>query len=349
MPTINNPSATDWQSALSAFPSASFLQSWAWGEFQAELGNNVVRVLLQDGGKNVGLAQTYVVKSKFDSFLYCPRGPLAHSEAALGELLQMLKQVAREQKVTYLLIEPDIGTTSYNQTVYNAQKLTPRAGFIQPHNTSMVSLLADLTTIEAQVRTSTRQCIKGAAKKHVTIVSFDDTAHWQDFANLLQITAARQGFIPHHQRYLQKQFEFLAQNAMAKLYLALLDGQPVAGAVMVYFNQTATYLHAASSDAGRSVGAAQLLVMTTIADAKNNGMTQYDFWGIAPLNQPEHPWAGISTFKRGFGGTDVHYPGAFVYPVRKVSYTLLGLITLIRRNRAFKSFQRILFRKSIKP
>ena len=93
MPTINNPSATDWQSALSAFPSASFLQSWAWGEFQAELGNNVVRVLLQDGGKNVGLAQTYVVKSKFDSFLYCPRGPLAHSEAALGELLQMLKQV----------------------------------------------------------------------------------------------------------------------------------------------------------------------------------------------------------------------------------------------------------------
>ena len=31
-------------------------------------------------------------------------------------------------------------------------------------------------------------------------------------------------------------------------------------------------------------------------------MKVHNFWGISPQDKPNHPWAGLSFFKRGFGG-----------------------------------------------
>jgi hypothetical protein len=47
-------------------------------------------------------------------------------------------------------------------------------------------------------------------------------------------------------------------------------------------------------------------IMNRVAAA---GCTCYDLYGTSPPGQPEHAWAGISAFKRKFGGVEVaHVP-----------------------------------------
>jgi len=47
--------------------------------------------------------------------------------------------------------------------------------------------------------------------------------------------------------------------------------------------------------------APHLLQWAAIKITKQLGYKYYDFWGIAPSDQPNHPWSGISRFKRGLG------------------------------------------------
>ena len=33
----------------------------------------------------------------------------------------------------------------------------------------------------------------------------------------------------------------------------------------------------------------------------------YNFWGVVPESEKNHPWAGLSLFKKGFGGKEKEY------------------------------------------
>jgi len=70
-----------------------------------------------------------------------------------------------------------------------------------------------------------------------------------------------------------------------------------------------------------------------IIAAKKAGCTQYDFWGIAPKNLPRHKWAGITRFKKGFGGQEQNYVGCldlvylpFWYPFYKIANLIKGSV-----------------------
>ena len=52
--------------------------------------------------------------------------------------------------------------------------------------------------------------------------------------------------------------------------------------------------------------------------------------GIAPENAPNHPWAGVTRFKLGFGGRAVDYPGTFDLPLNRLWYTLYSLVRRAR-------------------
>jgi lipid II:glycine glycyltransferase (peptidoglycan interpeptide bridge formation enzyme) len=61
-----------------------------------------------------------------------------------------------------------------------------------------------------------------------------------------------------------------------------------------------------------------------IIDAKEKGCTIFDFWGIAPTDDPNHKWSGITTFKKGFGGQIISNMHAYDYPIKKSLYNILA-------------------------
>ena len=65
-----------------------------------------------------------------------------------------------------------------------------------------------------------------------------------------------------------------------------------------------------------------LMQWEAIKEAKQRGCEEYNFWGIAPNDNKNHPWAGLSLFKKGFGGYRRDYVKTQDLPLSKV-YTLI--------------------------
>ncbi|MGL4987163.1 MAG: lipid II:glycine glycyltransferase FemX, partial [Treponemataceae bacterium] len=78
--------------------------------------------------------------------------------------------------------------------------------------------------------------------------------------------------------------------------------------------EEAVYLYGASSNEKRNLMPAYLLQWVAIKDAKESGCIQYDFYGIPPTDDINHPMHGLYRFKTGFGGRIVHRVGSFDIP-----------------------------------
>ena len=86
---------------------------------------------------------------------------------------------------------------------------------------------------------------------------------------------------------------------------------------------TRFYMQSATDSAYKKLPATVGLLTSALFDAKNSGLSTFDFWGIAPEGaSPDHPWAGFTTFKKSFGGYPVHYSGTYDFPLDHKKYSL---------------------------
>jgi lipid II:glycine glycyltransferase (peptidoglycan interpeptide bridge formation enzyme) len=90
------------------------------------------------------------------------------------------------------------------------------------------------------------------------------------------------------------------------LFFAEYEGVRLATALVIYFGPRATYFFGGSREIHRHVMAPYLLHFEVMCKAKALGHQWYDLWGIAPANEPDHPWKNFSIFKAKFGGEEVH-------------------------------------------
>lgn len=77
----------------------------------------------------------------------------------------------------------------------------------------------------------------------------------------------------------------------------------IAAGIYVFYNLVGLYYYGASTSDPeiRKHMAPYLLQWEAIREAKSRGCIIYDFLGIAPPDDMEHPLMGVSSFKEKFG------------------------------------------------
>lgn len=293
--------AEDWSRRVLASSHTPFQQSWEWGEFQASVGNAVQRFSLHEDG----YCQVIQKQLPYGMRLwYVPRSPRIHSEAELAEI----RKLAGREQVILLRFEPE--------------KALSRGREIEPVSPA-VSQITDLSQGEeallAAMHSKTRYDIRVAERKGVVVEESNDVEAW---LSLIHETTERNGFRAHPDEYYRK----MLACPIVKLFLAKHESRPLAGLIAVFYGDTVTYLHGASSNVEREVMAPYLLHWRLMLLAKGKGYTYYDWWGLNP-DDAAHPkykasWEGITRFKRRFGGELVEYPGTYEMPVRMLPYLL---------------------------
>lgn len=198
---------------------------------------------------------------------------------------------------------------------------------IQPPSTVILDITLPEDSILGQMKSKTRYNIRLAEKKGVAVryAGADEIDTWYE---MYKETAERDQIAIHERNYYSAPFDliksFSGPQPDMQLFLAYIDEKPAAGIIVAAYGKRATYLYGASNNYKRNYMPAYALQWEGISWAKRKGCTSYDFFGIPPTNDPDHPMHGLYRFKTGFGGSVIHRFGCWDYPVKPALYSLSG-------------------------
>lgn len=331
--------ARQWDGFVGAQPESQFLQSWAWGDFQAAVGRRVFRLGVLDHDRLIGAAQGILQDHGYGirSFsIY--RGPVLDAQLstesftqALEAILELTKACAREHGAAYLHIEPPYDGHAPAATLLNDRPGWRTVPSSQPVHSRLLSLGRRSADLLAAMHEKTRYNIRLAERKGVSVSLLTGQKDLDPFLALLHQTAHRDGITVHPDRYFQKMAEILAPKNFLTIFSTRFKGHVCAANLVYHFGDTVTYAHGASGNEDRNVMAPHLLQWEQIEWAEQLRARWYDFWGIAPNNASDkHPWAGITRFKQGFGGDARAYLPAMEKSLSGARYALVRLRRRLR-------------------
>ncbi len=306
-----------WEAFVLSRSEANFLQSWNWGVFHERLGKKVFRVAVVENEKIIAGALCVKEKAKRGTYLTIAGGPLCDWQnfSVIHFLFQELKILAAKEKCVFIRIRPQILDTSENQATAQKVGLLPSP----MHLTADLTLQLDLTKSEEEIlaamRKNTRYDIRRSEKMGIVIKISNDPEQIKSFYEQQLYLAKKHGFVPFGYQFLYEQFRTFAADGQAQLFHSYLGDELLASAFILFYNHEAVYHYGVSTVANEKLPGSYACQWAAIQWAKAHGGLRYNFWGIAPEDQPNHRFAGVSLFKRGFGGEEVHYLPAHDLPI----------------------------------
>lgn len=309
----------------------NFLQSPVWQKTNELIGHKVIVDKLD--GKN----DTYMIikNAKRGRYLEIPGGPVLDwkKDEKIAKAIQKMLQIAKQQRCAFVRVRPQLLDTPENRDILKSlgAKLSPM--HLAAEHTVILDLKKPEEELLAAMRRQTRYEVRRAMKLGIEVESGNSEALFQEFHRVQKDTATRQHFVPPDLKTLLAEREAFAKNA--KIYVAKTadEHQPIAYGLILIDGEEAEYYEAASTDLNRKLPGAYALQWQVIRDLKKAGILRYNLWGIAPPNQPHHRYAGVTTFKTGFGGEVVAYLPAHDFIVSKIKYAPDYLIETLRKKR----------------
>lgn len=325
----------------------SFLQSYAWGEWQESLGRKAYRYLItENDNKNetasprlnkpgskarndnfLMTAQFIEHKTPLGTYLYCPYGPIQESKVESEKLKVVLEKLIstikeKHPNILFTRLEPtyQLPTTHY--------KLIP-AEHVQPPQTLLLDITKTPEELLKSFHPKTRYNIKVAEKHNVAVHTF--TAPECSVIDLIMQTSERQHYRNHSREYIEKLWSFFAQNKSELTitgYIASVKSKSAASGLMVDFGTTRMYLFGGSNYSLRESMAPYKMHWQAIQDAKGKGFIAYDFGASETASGGN---GGFMRFKMGFNPEIKNFGGTWDIANRPIPYHAYTLLRKINR------------------
>ncbi|MCD6115026.1 peptidoglycan bridge formation glycyltransferase FemA/FemB family protein [bacterium] len=317
-----------WEGFLEDCYPKTFLQSWNWGEFSKSMGQKIWRLGVFEKEELLATCLAVKVNAKRGTFLMVEHGPNIklkiknskckitiqnskfqnHKLQILEAILKELKRIGKKEGVSFIRVCPIWERSEENEKVFEELGFRNAPIHIHPE----VSWILDLDKTEEELlygmRKTTRYLIRQAQKNpEIQIKKSQSLEDLEEFYKIYQETASRHHFVPFSFDYLKKELETFKKDNQILILLGKYKNDIVAGAVIVYWQNGAFYHHGASLRRYSKIPVSYLVQWEAIKEAKQRGCSFYSFWGIAPEDKPNHPWKGLTLFKRGFGGRKEEY------------------------------------------
>jgi peptidoglycan pentaglycine glycine transferase (the first glycine) len=337
-----------WDDFLAGEPWSPFLQSFAIGNVYKKLSQDIVRLQVIEDEKIVGIVFGHVVPARRGRHVAVPYGPVVHSTLPYQKRKEIAKMLikglhdrARQERCSFIRVSPwqeggkDVLITGIPSPLH---LLAEHIWYIDLRGHTEDELLS-------QMRKTTRNLIRRAEKDGVTVeASKNPNADLEHFLRLHEETRKRHHFTPYREEFFRAEVEEFAKDGHCTIYLARHEERVIATSIHIHMHGETSYHHGASEQS--KVPASYLLQWTAIKDAMKRGDRIYNFWGIAPTNptrsahvegeakekghKKNHPFAGVTLFKTGFGGTLMNLQHCHDIPL-SLGYYGTFLFEIVRR------------------
>lgn len=319
-----------WAEVIRKYPEANFLQSPAYRKMNELLGDKVI-VEDFDGQSH---ALMVVRAAKRGKYLEIPCGPLTDwgNTKNLQKIISTIKYIAEKEKCVFVRMRPQLPASSKNLALLGKLGLKKSPMHLAAEHTVMINLNKSEEELLAEMRRQTRYEVRRADKLGIKVISDNSEQAFKEFHKVQAETAKRQNFIPPNLKTLLAEREAFSNNAT--IYIAeTAEGEKIAYGLIIHDGKEGDYYEAASTPLNRKLPGAYALLWQAMKDLKGQGYERFNLWGIAPAGQPNHRYAGVTTFKTGFGGEVIEYVPAHDLVISKIGYLKDLIVETTRKKR----------------
>ncbi|MCL5410758.1 MAG: peptidoglycan bridge formation glycyltransferase FemA/FemB family protein [Patescibacteria group bacterium] len=308
----------------------SFFQTPEWEQFKLKTGYE----------KSYRINDVLVLQRNLPfgrSMLYSPMVSKAQIDSVQKEFIAKIREVAKENNAIFYRLELDIPQAQSSKiSVLNSQNFAKSFEEMQPENNWVVDISKEEKDILAVMKQKGRYNIRVAEKNNIKVTSSEKIGEELDiFYGLYSKTGKRKKVTFRGKAYFENLLDILGKIGYARVYAAKskINGKdaPLAAAIVIFYNKEALYLYGGSSDEYKNLMAPYLLHWKIMLDAKKRDVERYDFLGIAPTGDQSHPWAGITRFKKQFGGEQLDIAGSYDMIFKPIEYQMFKMAEKIRR------------------
>lgn len=311
------------------------LQGDVWRRIQEAEGHQVLR-----GWGSGWSAQAIVEQRGLGRYLYVPYGPVACDDITFNQAIDWLVSRACDTGSWFLRVEPPSPSgwleASTPEALSARRAVLQRRGFrraaqeVQPLRTRALDLSRSEDSLLQDMTGTNRTLHRSTAKRGVTIEASrapEDVRHLQ---RLVAATAERRGFRAHDDAHLETMARTALPDDTGTLFLARKEDEVISAVLTIDDGSARLFVHGASDPRHRKARAQQSLMVAAILDAREQGLEVADLFGIAPTDDPDHPWAGFTRYKASFGGHVLEHTGAWDLPLRPLPYRALRVRQAVR-------------------
>ncbi|MBQ2973567.1 MAG: peptidoglycan bridge formation glycyltransferase FemA/FemB family protein [Clostridia bacterium] len=309
-------SAAEFDAFVESHENGHFLQTSLWGKVKDDWKWFGV-ICKDEGGKITGTMGVLLRKiSKLPyHMMYAPRGPVCNfdDKETFSALIEAAKEEGKKYNAYELKIDKDvpIDNVEYRAiALSNGFKFKERTINFEDFQCRYVIRININGRTEDEVfaafHSDHRRKIRIALKNEVE-VKIHGSEKADVFYSLMKETCERDGFELRSAEYFAKILDCFGNKA--RLYLAYYQGEPIAGAISVFWGDKVWYFYGASSNSNRKVMPNYLMQWEMIKWAIEEGCRIYDFRGVAGVIDESNPLFGLYRFKHRFDGDYIEFMG----------------------------------------
>ncbi|HJX59376.1 MAG TPA: peptidoglycan bridge formation glycyltransferase FemA/FemB family protein [Patescibacteria group bacterium] len=291
------------QSEKEAFNKASShpLQSWEWGEFRKQSGNEVVRFArFNKGGVLLEAIQLTLHKIPLTNFKI---GMFIKGQEPNSETLEFLKDFARKNKLIFIKMEPNVRSNKKLTDILSSSGAVPGKTLFTP-TTFWINLKRSEEELLANFHPKTRYNIRIAIKNGVTVQENNSKSAFERYLELTGETVSRQGFYAHTENYHRLMWKSLKDAGIAHLLVATYHKKIITTWILFSWHDFLYYPYGASTEENKNVMANNLIMWEAIRFGKSLGLATFDLWG-------REEGKGFTRFKEGYGPEVIEFLGTW--------------------------------------
>ena len=282
----------------------------------------------------VGGSLIVSVHAKRGNFLFLPYGPIIDYEDAnvFTDLMLFIRNLAKQSGYDFIRVSPFIDEKKRYQDLFTKSGFRKAPIHMLAESTWLLDLSISEKELLRNMKKNHRNLINRCLRMNVQINKTTSDKSLGKLNDLHDVTARKHKFHRFSREYIKNEFRAFEDEDEALIFEAYLPKKTLdASAIIMFKGNMAAYRHSASLNINHKLPTSYLIQWKAICEAKRRGKKFYNFWGVVrDCNKKNHPFAGISHFKKGFGGFQKNLLPCQDLPITS-KYWLTYIIEIVRK------------------
>ena len=284
----------------------SFLSSWEWWELQKKFLKKIFRFAIFSWNEELWHILLIKNEAKRGTYLFAPHNPLLKKWVNFFEVLSWilpeLKTIAKQEKADFIRFNSPVKNTINNKDEFKKLWFINAPMHEHAEDTHLLNLEPTEEELLSNMKKEDRYYINRAIKEWVEIKKGNTEEQkkilkemHQEHSKKVWYHAFSEDFIDYLYEVFWDKITTISASYNWKVESILMT---------ILYWKTCVYYIAASDIVSHKFSPNYLCQWEAIKTAKENWALIYNFWGVSPDDNPKHPIAGVSKFKRKFAWYD---------------------------------------------